>query len=214
MSRSTDPQIAINAMRSRLTVVGFNIAIVSFQIAQLPRFKGGVTIAGFDHSVHLSADLALLLALALSLLSLVAFIASSSISTSGSCDHWSFIAGDLLMYAGLANAATAFFAPLHESFVLASQGAQLEQIDVSVFGVVIHLLGGFVWLVSIYVGPIVSLARSPFGKRCNQIMSFAYVVSLMAMFWFYHLTFSIEASSQVLPSLSSYFLQFMQPLFW
>ncbi|RLC11328.1 MAG: hypothetical protein DRI24_18945, partial [Deltaproteobacteria bacterium] len=30
-------RVAVNVMRARLTVIGFNIAIVSFQITQLPR---------------------------------------------------------------------------------------------------------------------------------------------------------------------------------
>ncbi len=39
-------RVAVNVMRARLTVLGFNIAIVSFQIAQLYRVSGGLKVPG------------------------------------------------------------------------------------------------------------------------------------------------------------------------
>ena len=71
-------RVAVNVMRARLTVIGFNIAIVSFQITQLYRTSGGLRVPGIDHAVHVEADMALFMALALSVLALVAFIMSSA----------------------------------------------------------------------------------------------------------------------------------------
>jgi hypothetical protein len=64
-------------MRARLTILGFNIAIVSFQISQLYRMSGGILIPGVDHPVHLTADRALFMSLAFSLIAFIAFIVSS-----------------------------------------------------------------------------------------------------------------------------------------
>ena len=42
-------RVGVNVMRARLTIIGFNIAIVSFQIAILNRVPGGVRVAGLEH---------------------------------------------------------------------------------------------------------------------------------------------------------------------
>jgi hypothetical protein len=104
-------RVAVNVMRARLTVIGFNIAIVSFQIVQLDRVSGGVRVPGIDHAVHIGADMALFMALALSLIALVAFIMSCAYDEVGYCTHWTLVAGDLLMYLALAHTAAGFFQP-------------------------------------------------------------------------------------------------------
>jgi len=35
-------RIAVNVMRARLTVVGFNLAIIAFQLGVLPKLPGAV----------------------------------------------------------------------------------------------------------------------------------------------------------------------------
>ena len=109
---SEQVRVAVNVMRARLTVIGFNIAIVSFQLVYLYRLSGGIKVPGMDHSVHLTADIALLMALALSLTALVAFIMSCAMDEIGVCTHWSLVAGDLLMYLALAYTVAGFFSPL------------------------------------------------------------------------------------------------------
>ena len=71
-------RVGVNVMRARLTIIGFNIAIVSFQIAILNRVPGGVRVAGLEHRVHVGADIALFIALALSLVAMIAYIMSSA----------------------------------------------------------------------------------------------------------------------------------------
>ena len=71
-------RVAVNVMRARLTVIGFNIAIVSFQIANLYRSSGGLEVPGVDHAVHVGPSMALFMALGLSLIALVAYIMSSA----------------------------------------------------------------------------------------------------------------------------------------
>ena len=83
-------RIHLNIMRSRLTVIGFNIAIVSFQIAQLYQSSGGLRFPRLDHAVHVGADMELFLSLALSLVALMVFIMSSSLKSLASAPtgHW------------------------------------------------------------------------------------------------------------------------------
>ena len=56
MSEDFKPvRVAVNVMRARLTVIGFNIAIVSFQLPQLYGQSGGIELTGMDHAVHVTA---------------------------------------------------------------------------------------------------------------------------------------------------------------
>jgi hypothetical protein len=64
-----------------------------------------------DYAVHVGADMALFMALALSLVALVAFIMSCAHDEVGYCTHWTLVAGDLLMYLTLAHTVAGFFQP-------------------------------------------------------------------------------------------------------
>jgi len=102
-------RVAINVMRARLTVIGFNIAIVSFQIALLFSAADGLQVDGIGHAVHVVADMQLFMALALSLIALVVLIMSAEFDEIGVCTHWLLVVGDLLMYLALAHTVAGFF---------------------------------------------------------------------------------------------------------
>ncbi|MGS0676786.1 hypothetical protein [Shewanella sp. 125m-1] len=216
MTQEPPIRIAINVMRARLTVVGFNIAIVSFQISELVEMAGGISVPGLEHAIHFRADMALFIALAFSLLSLVAFISSSAIDETGTCDHWSFIVGDILMYLGLANTVTGFFSPLNQEFwLVVKQLPSLEQ-QIAMFRQSILILGSLAWVAAIYVGPIVTLVRSPFHKHTNLSLLLMYILSLIMMVWFNHQVYSFELinSSDNLLYSYTFFYEFLQPILW
>ncbi len=184
MSEDHKPiRVAVNVMRARLTVIGFNIAIVSFQINQLYRASGGLDIPGVDHSVHVGASMALYMALGLSMIAMVAFIMSGSLDEVGYCTHWSLVAGDLLMYLGLAYTIAGFFQPLSGS--IENIGAKLpgEASGISVLHTSVLITGGLGWFLATYIGPLVSLARSPFNQFTNISLGVVYVLVLFLLFW-------------------------------
>lgn len=176
-------RVAVNVMRARLTVIGFNIAIVSFQLARLYSLSGGIKVAGMDHAVHLTPDLALLMALALSLCALVAFIISCSLDEVGLCTHWTLVAGDLLMYLGLAHTVAGFFSPVGESIDILATNFPHSALEVSIIHTALSVVGGAAWFLAIYVGPAVSLARSPFDRRTNIGLGIAYLLLILVLAW-------------------------------
>lgn len=169
----TSPRIAINVMRARLTVVAFNLAIVSLQLAVLPRLPGAVELPGSSLSLHLSTDITLLIGLALSVISLVLFIASSEFDEQGTCTHWGLVAGDLFMYLGLAHSVSGFFAP----FSVLLQQSTLQGVGLLHTGLVVT--GGAAWFLATYLGPVVSLRRSPFSPAVNRGLWTGYVLLLL-----------------------------------
>ena len=209
-------RVAVNVMRARLTVIGFNIAIVSFQLVHLYGMSGGIRVPGMDHPVHLTADISLLMALALSLTALVAFIMSSALDEVGVCTHWSLVAGDLLMYLGLAYRVAGFFAPL--GVAIDSFGANISAgtSEVVVLRAALSVAGGAAWFLATYAGPVVSLLRSPFPRRTNISLGVAYLFLLLALSWVNAQAAQIEAiSSGNAPGLLiSILIELVQPLRW
>ena len=112
MERSSgQSRVAINAIRARLTILGFNLAITTFQINNTHGLGGGSHFEGFETTVHLGAGTVLLTGIALSIASMVTFITSSALDREGTCDHRPLLAGDLLMYLALAQTVAGFFGP-------------------------------------------------------------------------------------------------------
>ncbi len=195
MSEDRKPvRVAINVMRARLTVIGFNIAIVSFQIALLFGAADGLQVPGMGHAVHVVADMQLFMALALSLIAIVALMTSAEFDETGVCTHWSLVAGDLLMYLALAHTVAGFFHPLALSIdtfagKLPDKAAQLSTIKS-----VMIVAGGTGWFLAVYVGPLVSLLRSPFERRTNIALGVAYLLLLLVLCWGTAQTVQVEAA--------------------
>jgi len=187
-------RVAVNVMRARLTVIGFNIAIVSFQIVQLYRTSGGLRVPGIDHVVHVGASMALYMALALSLIALVAFIMSSAYDEVGVCTHWPLVAGDLLMYLGLAHTVSGFFAPLTESIKIFSANLPDQVSEIAILHTASLVAGGVAWFLATYAGPAISLVRSPFQRRTNIALGVAYLVVLLALAWVSSHALRVEAT--------------------
>ena len=110
-------------MRARLTVIGFNIAVVSFQLVRLKSLPGGVDVSGFEGPIHVGSHVSLLLAIPVSMAAIVGYIFSSEYDETGTCTSWSIVAADLLMYMGLALPIAGFFSPLEKSLDIMGAGA-------------------------------------------------------------------------------------------
>jgi len=184
MSEDHKPvRIAVNVMRARLTVIGFNIAIVSFQINELYKVSGGISVPGVDHAVHVGANIALFMALGLSMIALVLFIMSGTLDEVGYCTHWSLLAGDLFMYLALAHTIAGFFEPISGAMDNFATKLPSEVSGIYVLHIAVLIIGGLGWFLSTYIGPTVSLMRSPFNNRINGTLGMVYVVVLLLLCW-------------------------------
>jgi hypothetical protein len=187
-------RVAVNVMRARLTVIGFNIAIVSFQIVNLYDISGGLRVPGMDHPVHVGASMALFMALALSLIALVTFIMSSVFDEVGFCTHWTLVAGDLLMYLALADTVAGFFWPWNEALEALAVKLPDHASEIATLHAAMVIAGGVAWFLATYAGPVVSLVRSPFHRRTNIVLGVAYLVVLLALSWVSALAVRVEAA--------------------
>ena len=209
-------RVALNVMRASLTVIGFNIAIVSFQISQLFNATDGLQVDGMGHAVHVVADIQLFMALALSLMALLALIMSAEFDETAVCTHWLLVVGDLLMYLALAHTVAGFFGPLVMSIdtlagKLPDKATQLHIIKWAMIGG-----GGAGWFGAIYAGPLVSLLRSPFSRRTNITLGIVYLLQLLLLCWITAQAVQVEADAAAdVPGLIfSVLRELVQPLRW
>jgi hypothetical protein len=216
MERTSEPsRVAINAIRARLTVLGFNLAITTFQISNTRGLGGGSHFEGFETTVHLSVGMILLIGVALSFTSMVAFLTSSALDREGTCDHWTLLAGDLLMYLALAQTIAGFFSPYLRLLDAASMPAVAEQEAVSAMRIGIAVAGAMAWVLAAYVGPIVSLVRAPHGgaTRLLHVVGYCGVLIYISRLW--SATQRIEGGTLAADgSPSVWFSAFAAPLFW
>jgi hypothetical protein len=209
-------RVAVNVMRARLTVIGFNIAIVSFQIVNLYEVSGGLRVPGLDHAVHVEADMALFMALALSLIALVAFIMSSAYDEVGVCTHWSLVAGDLLMYLALAHTAAGFFQPWNAALEIFATKVPGQAAQIGTLQTAMAIAGGTAWFLAAYAGPVVALVRSPFQRHTNIALGFAYLVLVFVLAYVNAQAVRVEAAGagDVPGLIYSVLREFVQPFRW
>lgn len=174
-------RIAVNTMRARLTILGFNLTIVTFQITQLSHERSGAIVPGFQGPLHLPATIALHFALLLTVAAMVLLIASATLSEDGACDSPSIVGGDLLMYLGLSYTLVGFFQPLLVELALRQLPTSRETHEFKQLLRTISLFAAVAWILAAYVGPIISLLRSPFGTRWSVTLGAGYLILMVAL---------------------------------
>ncbi len=216
MERSTEPsRVAINAIRARLTILGFNLAITTFQITNTRGLGGGSHFEGFETTVHLGAGMVLLTGVALSIASMVAFITSSALDREGTCDHWTLLAGDLLMYLALAQTVVGFFGPYLRLLEGVSLRTEAEQEALSAIRIGMAVAGSAPWILAIYVGPIVSLVRSPHDRVTKLLHAAGYLGVLVCVSRLWWAAQRIEGRTLAGDgSPSAWLSAFAAPLWW
>jgi hypothetical protein len=212
----SEVRVAVNVMRARLTVVGFNLAVITYQLNAAPRLPGAVPLPELGKAVHLATDTTLLLGLALSAIAMVCFVASCSFDQQGSCDHWALLAGDIFMYLGLAQSVSGFFAPymaVLDTIAPAQAGASTS---LAAAHAALLVSGSVAWLAATYVGPVVSLLRSPFGIAPTGAVALAYLLLLAALAYVSAETLRFEATHRDGGDGSAFSIQgeLVQPLRW
>ncbi|TAA47685.1 hypothetical protein [Corallincola spongiicola] len=207
-------KVAVNVMRSRLTVIGFNIAVASFQLARINELPGGQPVSGVDHLVHAGVMTALLLAMALSIIAMVVYLLSGSMDPVGVCNHWSLVAGDLLMYLALASTVSGFFAPLGLSIDILAANWPQKAAQIAILHTGLLAVGGLGWFFAAYVGPSVSILRSPFSSQVNFRLLLAYAAVMLFLSWLHAHATLIDDVSNPEFSLALFLFELIQPFRW
>ena len=201
-------------MRARLTVLGFNIAVVSFQLNRLSLMPGGVDVPGLQDPFHASSHISLLLAIPVSMAAIVGYIFSSEFDEIGTCTSWSIVAADLLMYLGLALTIAGFFSPI---------GVALDAVEANANDQASHMIfvtqsliftGGISWFLAAYVGPVRALLKSPFPRMTNIYLTVAYLVVFGYVGFISASANAVDENSSAAITLAQWLMEFVQPFRW
>lgn len=214
-SKESSVRIAVNTMRARLTILGFNITIITFQITQLSSERSGAVVPGFDGTLHLPATIALHFALLLSIAAMILLLASGAMSEHGACDSPAFVAGDLLMFLGLSYTLVGFFQPLLTELSMRQLPTPQETEQFQILLRTISYMTAVAWALAAYVGPFVSLLRSPFGKVWNVTLGVSYFLLTVMLAHFIGVAFELQLRLEHEPVSQWPILQlFFLPLEW
>jgi hypothetical protein len=201
-------------MRARLTVIGFTIAVVSFQLVRLKSLPGGVDFSGLENPIHVGSHVSLLLALPVSIAAIVGYIFSSEYDEIGTCSSWSIVAGDLLMYMGLALTIAGFFSPLDYTLNIMTAGASAQSDHLAILHNSLNLTGGISWFLVAYVGPIRALCRSPFPQLTNICLTIAYLVLFGYLGVISANANAIDDNITTGVTFAQWLMEFVQPFRW
>jgi len=207
-------KIAVNVMRARLTVIGFNIAVVSFQLNRLSLMPGGVDVPGLQDPFHAGSHVSLLLAIPVSMAAIVGYIFSSEFDEVGTCTSWSIVAADILMYMGLALTIAGFFSPIGDALDAVEANADDQASHMIFVTQALIFTGGVSWFLAAYVGPVRALLRSPFPRMTNFYLSVAYLVVFSFLGFISASANAVDENNTAAITLAQWLMEFVQPFRW
>jgi hypothetical protein len=206
--------ISLNVTRTRLTLLGFNLSVIAF-------------LTGTMLTIHeqraftqqLSVMTALYLSCSLSFLSAVCLLASQELDREGLSRPWLFSVGDVIMYIALSQSLAAMMRTSLRAVDRATEAVQLERGAAWVGETVVvatSALALVAWASLVYVGPLMSIMRSPVrhGSRWRLALIYGALVLL---------TMVLAADAHVVqdvvleepePLWRIFLWQLVQPLVW
>ncbi len=220
--RNTSAGIATNVARTRVTVLVFNLTIITFMYSML--VKGAASPGHLD---HLSSSIALFAGFCLTLLGLWLLLFSQDWDAEGLSRPLPFTLGAMTNYLALSQTVTAF---MHEfllrvtSEVKASRSIGVDG-AASLFGLdalgdttllVLLVMGAAVWVLITYIAPVIAVLDSPVRGGRRWLLAGYYFALQVPVYWVYSRAWHLEyaPADQTADVLSLFALQFLQPLLW
>ena len=216
--------IALNVTRTRVTVLVFNLTIIAFMFSIL---KASGASADQVAAAHLTSSAALFTGFCLTLLGLLWLLTSQNLDAEGLSRPWPFTLGAITTYLALAQTTTAF---MHEYLLGAESAVEAARpgvaesaqslIRLDALGdtalLILLVMGGGIWILITYVGPLLAGLRSPVGGNRRWVFAGYYFVLQVPIYWVYarawHLLYI--PADQSTSMLGVFLLQFIQPLLW
>ena len=217
-------QIALNVTRTRVTVLVFNLTIIAFMFSIL---KASGASADHVAAAHLTSSAALFTGFCLTLLGLLWLLTSQNLDAEGLSRPWPFTLGAITTYLALSQTITAF---MHEYLLgvesaveaarpgVAESAQSLLRLDAlgDTALLILLVMGGGIWILITYVGPLLAGLRSPVGGNRRWVFAGYYFVLQVPIYWVYARAWHLQyiPADQSTSMLGVFLLQFIQPLLW
>jgi hypothetical protein len=206
--------ISLNVTRTRLTLLGFNLSVIAF-------------LTGTMLTIHeeraftqqLAVMTALYLSFALSFISAACLLASQELDREGLSRPWLFSVGDVIMYVALSQSLAAMMRTSLRAVDRATEAVQLAHGTPWVGETVVVATSGLAliaWASLFYVGPLLSIRRSPVRSGSRWRLGLIYgglVLLTMVLAVDAHVVQDV-ALDEPEPLWRIFLWQFVQPLVW
>ena len=214
--------IAVNVTRTRVTVLVFNLTIISFMFSLL-----AATHSPDDGLSQLSTSVALFMGFCLTLLGLWLLLYSQNWDEVGLSRPLPFTLGAMTVYLALSQTITAFMHGYLLGVISEVKASRLANLDSSgafigfdALGstplLVLVGMGAAVWGLITYVGPLIVVLKSPLRGGLRWVLVSYYFTLQIPIYWVYARAWHLEyvPADQDMNMLSLFAMQFVQPLLW
>jgi len=154
-------------------------------------------------------------------------LSSQNLDAEGLSRPWPFTLGAITTYLALSQTITAF---MHEYMLSVESAAETSQpgvaesaqslIRLDALGdtalLILLVMGGGIWILITYVGPLLAGLRSPVGGNRRWVFAGYYFVLQVPIYWVYARAWHLQyiPADQPTSMLGVFLLQFIQPLLW
>lgn len=215
---ATNYGVALNVTRTRVTVLVFNLTIISFLFSMLM-----TTTSPFSNLKNINISIALYVGFCLTLLGLFWLLFSQNFDEKGLSRYFPFTLGCMTTYLALSQTITAFMHLYLLNFTLGINALQhMPQppagVELLSYVTVLTLIsmGGLIWGLITYIAPLLSILKSPFRGRMRLCIVAYYFTLQIPIYWVYSkawlLAYIPQSGDKNMFNL--FFLQFIQPLLW
>ena len=224
LSESKATEIALNVTRTRVTVLAFNLTIISVMLS-IKVERGEITRQ--DILPHLSSTVALFAGFCVTLLGLWWLLVSQNQDTQGLSKPWPFTFGSITTYLALSQTTSAF---MHEYLLGLRTGVQGAEQAVSAplaglvgydslgytAWLVLVVMGAAIWFLITYVAPLMTVLKGPLAGRRVWVFAVYYLAIQVPIFWVYAEAWRLASLAEPAETsvLTVFALQFFQPLLW
>jgi hypothetical protein len=224
LEQDTSTQIALNVARTRVTVLVFNLTVISVMLSILAA-RG---TAG-DHAVtaHLTSFVALFVGFCLTILGIFWLLSSQDWDAQGLSRPRPFTLGAITTYLALSQTVTAFMHEYllgFESAVEASRPGVAASVRSAVPPdalddaalLLLFVMGGATWVLTTYVAPLMAGIKGSLHGGRRWVFVGYYFALQVPIYWVYARAWHLQyvPADQPANMLSLFALQFVQPLLW
>ncbi len=177
-SASESPEawwISLNITRTRITLLGFNLSVIAFLISVM---LAAHQDQAFTH--HVPAMGSLFVAFVLSIVSATCLLMSQELDEHGASRPWLFSIGDILMYLALSQSVAGlcrkYLGAVAAAVEYTQEGYAAAQGTGDVLIFILAGLGLLAWALTFYLGPCLSILKSPLKRQERLLLTGFYFV--------------------------------------
>lgn len=213
--------IAVNVTRTRVTILVFNLTIISLMLSILNQDHG--LADGRLITAHLTTITALFVGFCLTIIGLFWLLYSQNWDAEGLSNYRSFTFGSITTYLALSQTITAFmhqYLQVFESIKPAVINSALVAVPDAIFDkpafIILLIMGGGIWFLITYFSPLMSAIKSSVHGGRRWVFVGYYFVLQIPIYWVYARAWHLQhvPADQSMSMLKLFVLQFIQPLLW